>query len=76
MEKKEMNLNVHVWTWSLLFPGVKWGKKEKPLKMFTFLLVFAFFWKFFTTHYCAFRKGCEKLAGQKVANLFFSELSV
>jgi len=50
MKKNEMNLNVHVWTWSLLFPGVKWEKKEKPLKMFTFLLVFAFFWKFFTTH--------------------------
>ena len=27
--------------------------------------------------YCAFPKGCEKLAGQKVANpSFFSELSV
>jgi len=23
------------------------------------------------SHYCAFRKGCEKLAGQKVANPFF-----
>jgi len=32
------------------FPRSKMGKKEKPLKMFTFLLVFAFFWKFFTTH--------------------------
>ena len=26
--------------------------------------------------YCAFRKGCEKLAGQKVANPFFFQSSL